>query len=141
MKYSNRSLECFPVRTSEIAFVNVISLASASIVQIGDRGSTHAKLRALAVQRKEDHSTAGEAYFESYDIFSRPWPIISDPWLQSGQPDNLNRCNHSPRISVGCVSVIALSSSSSLHVGNSYSVVGEARVKHIRQFPQDTTIM
>jgi spore germination protein PE len=129
---------CSPVRTAQVGFLNVISLASASIVQVGDRGSTHARLSALAVQRKEDHRTAGEAYFESYEIFSRPWPVLRDPAFDSGQAVQSRACHVSPRISVGCVSVIAISSSSSLHVGNSYSVIGEARVKHIRQFPQET---
>lgn len=129
---------CAPVRTAQVGFVNVISLASASIVQVGDRGSTHARLSALAVQRKEDHWTAGEAYFESHDIFSRPWPILRDPAYESGQVLQAVSCHVSPRISVGCVSVIAISSSSSLHIGNSRSVLGEARVKHIRQFPLGT---
>lgn len=134
MKGTDELSPSFPVRTSQVGFVNVISVASASIVQMGDRGSTHARLSAIAVQRKEDHITAGEAYFESYDIFSRPWPTLHQPYFESTPEPVTSWCNHSPRISVGCVSVIAISSSSSLHIGNSCSVVGEARVKHIRQF-------
>ncbi|MDQ6421085.1 spore germination protein GerPE [Paenibacillus sp. LHD-117] len=128
------------MRTSQVGMISLISLASASTVQIGDRGSTNAKLNAIAVQRKEDHSSAGEAYFESYPVFSRDWPVLRDPEFESGRALSYRRCNHSPRISVGCVSVIALSSSSSLHIGNSYSVVGEARVKHIRQFADESDL-
>jgi spore germination protein PE len=131
---------CAPVRTAQVGFINVISLASASIAQVGDRGSTHARLSALAVQRKEDHWSAGEAYFESYEIFSRPWPVLRDPAFDSGQVLKERTCHVVPRIAVGCISVIAVSSSSSLHIGNSYSVIGEARVKHIRQFPQETEL-
>lgn len=131
---------CIPVRTSQVGFINVISVANASIVQVGDRGSTHARLSALAVQRKEDHWTAGEAYFESHDIFSRPWPILRVPAFEAGQVLQARTCHVSPRISVGCVNVIAISSSSSLHIGNSRSVIGEARVKHIRQFPQEAEL-
>ncbi|MHA6483761.1 spore germination protein GerPE [Paenibacillus sp. strain BS8-2] len=139
-QHDNGYSNCFPVRTAQVGFLHVISLASASIVQVGDRGSTHARLSALAVQRKEDHATAGEAFFEDYEIFDRPWPILYDQAYESGQVIRAHTCHESPKISVGCVSIIAVSSSSSLHIGNSYSVIGEARVKHIRQFPKTTQL-
>lgn len=128
----------YAVRTAKIGAVCMISAASASIVQFGDRGDTHAMLRALAVQRAEDHSTSGDAYFEAYPIFRRPLPYFIDPLHDAGQLIAMERINHCPDITVGFVRVTALSSASSFLAGNARSNNGISKIKHIRQFPSQS---
>jgi spore germination protein PE len=124
------------IRTAVIGFVYVVSAASASAVQFGDRGETAGRLWGLAVQRAEDHLTAGSVYFESYDLFSRPYPVLSDEAFDSGNAVTVKRDNPCQRISVGCIRVIAAGSASSIQAGNNMRLLGDSRIKHIRQYPK-----
>lgn len=128
------SLESYPIRTAEIGIISVIDVSQSGNVQLGDRGYFKPLLRALAVQRQEEHAKAGNAYFESYDIFNRPLPILYDPAADAEEAVVISRTNHSPRISVGCINVIAVGSSSSLQAGNTMCVTAESRISNIRQF-------
>lgn len=124
------------IRTAVIGFVYIISAASGSAVQFGDRGETFGRLRALAVQRAEDHRTAGNVYFESYDLFRRPYPVLNDEAFDSGNAVSLKRENPCQRLSVGCIRVIAAGSASSIQAGNNMRLIGDSRIKHIRQYPK-----
>lgn len=124
------------VRTAQIGIVYIISAASASAIQFGDRGETNAKLQALAVQRSESHATAGNVYFESYPMFTNPYPVPQDPELYSGADIAISRSNVCPTISVGCIRVIAAGSASSIQAGNNMRVIADSRIKHTRQFPR-----
>lgn len=123
----------YPIRISELGSLEIISVGSASIVQLGDRAELNASIRGLAVQRAIDHKDAGDAYFESYSIFDRPLPSLPAP---SSENDQLimRKQNKNQRISVGCIYMIALSGAASLLVGNGMQITAESRIKHIRQF-------
>lgn len=125
------------VRTSQVGVLTIIGASSSTMVQIGDRGRTDARIRALAVQRQEEHLTAGEVYFESYEVFSRPLPVLSDPAYEAGEVIRAERKHEQPCIRVGCIRVTAAAVASSIQIGNGRSVRGEARIKHIRQYPVD----
>lgn len=125
------------VRTSQVGVLSIIGASSSTTVQLGDRGETDAKARALAVQRQEEHLTAGEVFFESYDVFSRPLPVLTDPAYEAGQVIQTWRSNAQPCIRVGCIRVTAAAVASTIQIGNGRSVRGEARIKHIRQYPVD----
>ncbi|WP_028610406.1 spore germination protein GerPE [Paenibacillus harenae] len=126
----------YPIRTANIGSVCIISAASSAVVQFGDRGETNARLRALALQRKEDHTTAGDVFFESYTVFYRDMPKLIDPDYDSGQVLALERSNRSPHINVGCIHIIAAGSSSSILAGNGMNLTADSRIKHIRQYPR-----
>lgn len=131
---------CTPyrVRTSQIGAICIVSAATATAVQFGDRCKTDMRLRALAVQRKEDHAKSGDVYFESYRIFSRPDPVLVDPEFEAGRVIRTSKTHCDPCIRVGFVRVIAAGNSSSIHIGNGHSVTGQSRIKHIRQYPKES---
>lgn len=125
------------VRTSQVGVLYIIGASSSTTVQLGDRGETDAMARALAVQRQEEHLTSGEVFFESYDVFSRPLPVLVDPAYDAGQVIKVRRSNAQPCIRVGCIRVTAAAVASTIQIGNGRSVRCEARIKHIRQYPID----
>jgi spore germination protein PE len=133
---SKRISAAFPPRTSQVGALCIISAGSAATVQLGDRGETRARLRALAVQRKEDHTESGNVYFESYPIFSRHHPILRDPAIESGAYIQTSFENADPCIRVGCIHVIAAGNASSVQIGNGKLVTGDSRIKNIRQYPK-----
>ncbi|WP_182914207.1 spore germination protein GerPE [Paenibacillus sp. 1011MAR3C5] len=127
-----------PTRTSQVGAICIISASSSTAIQFGDRCRTDARLLALAVQRKEDHATSGDVYFESYRIFSRPAPILIDPAFDEGRVLRMSRTNCEPCIRVGFIRVIAAGNSTSIHIGNGHCVTGNSRIKHIRQYPKES---
>ncbi|MGM0880605.1 MAG: spore germination protein GerPE [Bacillota bacterium] len=131
---NNRSGETFPIRTANIGTFFVITASSAAVIQFGDRGETTARLRGLAVQRQEDHTTAGDFFFESYEIYNRPLPVLVDPDYDNGQVIRLNRTNCEPYITVGSISVIGAGSASSIQAGNGMRYTADSRIVNIRQF-------
>jgi spore germination protein PE len=126
----------YPIRTANIGWITIISAASSAAVQFGDRGETNARLRALALQRQESHSTAGDVFFESYPVFYRDLPKLIDPDYDNGQVLALERSNCSPNITVGCIHIIAAGSSASILAGNGMNLTADSRIKHIRQYPR-----
>ncbi|CAM3961964.1 spore germination protein GerPE [Paenibacillus alkaliterrae] len=126
----------FPIRTANVGAICIISAAKSASVQLGDRGETKAKLRAIALQRQEDHTTAGDVFFESYPIFYRPFPVLNDPVDDNGAVIQLDRVNGSPNITVGCIRVTAAGSAASILAGNGMHLTADSRIKHIRQYPR-----
>lgn len=123
----------YPIRTSELGALIVDSAASSSIIQLGDRKEVKASLLGLAVQREVDHIQGGEFYFESYEIFDRPLPSLSE----SPDEDNhvvIHRQNKQPCIRVGCIKVLAMSGTALLLIGNGQTTTAESRISNIRQF-------
>lgn len=131
-----QSENSYPIRTANVGSVCIISVAQAGTVQFGDRAETNGLIRALALQRQEDHTTAGDVFFESYPLFFRPLPVLVDPVFENGQGVQLMRTNCSPNIIVGNIQVIAAGSSASIQIGNGMKLTGESRIKHIRQYPR-----
>lgn len=135
-RINDQTRSTYAVRTSSVGFLRVISIAQAGVFQVGDRANTNSKLRAIAVQRQEDHMKSGEAFFESYEIFNRPLPVLHDPEFDDGNGIQLSRTNCSPNITVGYLQVIAAGSAASILIGNGVNLQAESRIKHIRQFPR-----
>ena len=119
----------YPVRVSEVGGVYLTSMSSASIAQFGDRADVKASLRGIAVQRESDHLVSNDVYFEAYDIFSQPVPPLSPFLALAAQSDPLEMrtTNREPRISVGCIEIIAASSSALVLVGNGVNTRAESR--------------
>jgi spore germination protein PE len=116
--------------------VSIISVGEACIVQFGDRAETDAKLIAIAVQRQESHSTAGDVFFESYPMYFNPVPVLNDPDFDNGQVIQLERTNCIPNITVGVIAIIAVASSTSVLIGNGMDLTADSRIKNIRQYPR-----
>ncbi|MBM7563573.1 spore germination protein GerPE [Paenibacillus sacheonensis] len=125
----------YPVRVSEVGGVCLTSIGTASIAQFGDRADVNAFIRGIAVQRESDHLDSQNVYFESYDIFNQPVPPIT-PWLAEAakEPLEMRTTNREPRISVGSIEIIAVSSSALVLVGNGVHTRAESRISNIRQF-------
>ncbi|MBD3918656.1 spore germination protein GerPE [Paenibacillus sp. PR3] len=120
-------------RVSEVQGINLINISQAGVMQLGDRSESNAMLRALAIQRQKDHPYAGDIFFESYVIFSRPIPAI----IEADDDDSVvqtYRLNQNPCISVGCISIISAGASSQIVIGRGQTHRSESRIKHIRQF-------
>ncbi|MFX3633634.1 MAG: spore germination protein GerPE [Candidatus Pristimantibacillus sp.] len=135
--YTHNDLEPtadYPIRTAEIGRVSIIDVSLSAIIQFGDRGEFTPLLRALAVQRQEDHLVAGNVYFESYSIFNRPLPELIDPAAEGDEAITITRTNHSPSICVGQIKITAVGAASSMQAGNTMCTIAEARIKHIRQY-------
>ncbi|WP_127530076.1 spore germination protein GerPE [Paenibacillus kobensis] len=127
------SLDDTNIRTSEVQGIYVNTLSQAGMLQIGDRSESNAVLRALAVQRQEDHPYAGDVFFESYVIFDRPIPAFID----ANDPDSFvvtHRWNACPVISVGCISITSAGAAAQIVIGTGQTHRSEARIKHIRQY-------
>ncbi|MFC4810016.1 spore germination protein GerPE [Paenibacillus sp. GCM10023250] len=131
----------YPVRVSEVGGVYVNSISTASIIQFGDRANVNAKLRGVAVQRESDHLSSNRVYFESYTIFSRPVPPVS-PFLAEAAKDpvQVRTVNRDPRIGVGCIEIIAVSSSATVLTGNGVNMRAESRISNIRQYAKPALI-
>jgi len=122
----------YPIRTSELERLQVISVSESSIIQAGDRSEVYAQLQTIAVQRELDNTVAGEALFSSYPIFKRPWPFdIQGP---APLPVEVTTRNLSPSIQVCSVDIIAVSSAALILIGNGRVSRAESRIKHIRQY-------
>ncbi|MFP7295741.1 spore germination protein GerPE [Neobacillus niacini] len=115
-------------RSSIVNSVKVNSASFASLVQLGDSRIINGFSRALAVQREADVFNAKEGNFSKYSVFTEPIPLVPIS-------ETLSISSHHilPVIKVNNISILAMSSSAILHVGNSENVSMEARVKHIRQ--------
>jgi spore germination protein PE len=115
-------------RSSVVNSIKVHSASFASTIQLGDSRIINGFSRALAVQREADVFYAKEGNFSKYPVFSEP--IL---FLPITEKLSLSTHNTLPVIKVNNISILAMSSSTILHVGNSENISMEARVKHIRQ--------
>ncbi|MFD1955891.1 spore germination protein GerPE [Paenibacillus thailandensis] len=123
----------YPIRTAEVGCISIIDISLSSILQLGDHAEATPVLRGLALQR-ETLRGKGDVYFEAYDIFDRPLPVLRDPVAEAGLDVSIGRYNHSPRICVGGIRIIAVSASSIIQAGNGMRHTAESRIKHIRQY-------
>ncbi|BBH19588.1 hypothetical protein Back11_09330 [Paenibacillus baekrokdamisoli] len=124
----------YPIRISELGRLELISVATSSIVQLGDRSELQSSIRGLAVQRAISHEDAGNVYFESYSIFNRPLPSIPETLDDSEGQLIMKTHNKDPRISVGSIYVIAVSGAASVLIGNGMKTTAQSRIKDIRQY-------
>jgi len=115
-------------RTSKVDSVNLTSLGSSSLLQLGDSEEIQSVTHALAVHQEKEYFNENNGNFANYSIFKRLhlFTPILDPIVM--QTTSLNQI-----IKVGCINIIALSSSATLHIGNSGHIQTDTRIKHIRQ--------
>ncbi|MGM7701452.1 spore germination protein GerPE [Pseudalkalibacillus sp. Hm43] len=115
-------------RTSVVQNMQITSLVSASIVQIGDTRILTPSSKALAVQRQESTYDPKEHEFDMYPMFTAPFP----PFEYETIP--VNTVQEVPAIHVNSIKIIGIAASSVVRVGKTDYICNEARVKHIRQF-------
>ncbi|MEH6992721.1 spore germination protein GerPE [Neobacillus drentensis] len=114
-------------RSSVVNAIKVNSGSFSSTIQLGDSRIINGFSRALAVQREAETFYVKEGNFSNYPIFSEPIPL--SPITEK---ISLSTHNTHPVIKVNNISILAMSSSAILHIGNSENVSMEARIKHIR---------
>jgi len=115
-------------RSSSVNHIKVTSASISSVIQLGDSTIINGLNRAIAVQREQQLFLGDEEDFSTYPIFQRPLVFP-----QEKEEIIISSYNQNPMIKVQTINVIAFSSSSILHVGNTQSINMEARIKHIRQ--------
>jgi spore germination protein PE len=115
-------------RLSKVNQLRITSVSNSSITQIGDSNQIHASSKALAVQREAEVFYDYEGDFSLFPIFSEPIPFSPLDGNVS-----FNKIDLLPCIKVPYISIVGVSSSSIIHIGNSKNVYMESRVKHIRQ--------
>jgi spore germination protein PE len=120
-------------RISEVRGIQILNISLSGVLQLGDRSESNSMLRAIALQRQEDHNLSEDVFFESYVIFSRPIPAITDANDDDSivQTYRLNQC---PRISVGCMNITNVGASAQVVIGRGQNHRAESRIKDIRQF-------
>jgi spore germination protein PE len=119
-------------RSSVVNTVHVTSASFASTIQLGDSRIINGYSQALAVQREAELYYTKEGNFSRYPIFSEPIPL---PPIT--EKIGLSTHHSTPVIKVSDISILAMSSTAILHVGNSENISLEARVKHIRQLENE----
>ncbi|HZG74692.1 MAG TPA: spore germination protein GerPE [Paenibacillus sp.] len=117
-----------PPRASVVGDLYVVSLAAASIVQIGDGAIVDSRSRAIAVKREFPVYLGNEGDFERYPLFRAaiPTPVSLLPADVRFAPEPSN-------IVVGQVSVLAASSSAVVQIGSNGAISNESRQKQFRQ--------
>lgn len=117
-----------PSRTSVVNEMRVTGVDSASTLLIGDLVAFKPKARAIAVQREVPFFLGREGAFEVYKAFTKPIPQ-----MESDDQVMLELQQTVPQITVGCISVFSVTTSSLLQVGSVARIEGENRLMHIRQ--------
>jgi spore germination protein PE len=121
-------------RSSSVKNIKITNAALSSVIQLGDSSIINGLNRAIAVQREKQLFIGDEEDFLKYPIFRRPIVIPPDK-----EEIMISSFHQNPMIHVNSINVIAFSSSSILHVGNTKTINMEARIKHIRQLlPRST---
>ncbi|MGG4453430.1 spore germination protein GerPE [Brevibacillus porteri] len=119
-------------RTSHVRKLDVLSVDTSSVLQIGDSRQIDAVANILAVQREQAIFYENEFMFENYSAFSVPLtpPSLSDPICI----DTFHDC---PYIFIRKVEVPFIAGSSIVHVGSNESIKLETRVVNIRHIFQE----
>lgn len=113
-------------RTSIVNRMKTISITQSSIYEIGDAYQAKPTSKVIALQ-KEGQTFQGDLEFEDFSIF------LKKPNLPSTLPNIKKRSvHHNPFIHVNQTSILAVSSSSIVQVGNLNHIKADSRVKHFR---------
>ncbi|MFD2116094.1 spore germination protein GerPE [Paenibacillus yanchengensis] len=117
-------------RSALIGGIDITSIASAATFQVGDRHTSNATTRALAVQQKLDSAAQMEVDFSQFPFFQSTMPSI-DTYVP---PENnqFHRTLQQDKIQVGFVRILAASTAATVLAGNSSRYHADARVKHFR---------
>ncbi|GED60325.1 spore germination protein GerPE [Brevibacillus formosus] len=119
-------------RTSHVHKLDVISVDTSSVLQIGDSQQIDAVSNILAVQREQAIFYENEFMFEDYSVFSVPLtpPSLSEPICI----DTFHDC---PYIFIQKVEVPFVAGASVVHLGSNESITLETRIVNIRHIFQD----
>ncbi|MED1782185.1 spore germination protein GerPE [Brevibacillus fortis] len=119
-------------RTSHVHKLDVLSVDTSSVLQIGDSRQIDAVANILAVQREQAIFYENEFMFEDYSVFSVPLtpPSLVDPICI----DTFHDC---PYIFIRKVEVPFVAGASIVHLGSNESITLETRVVNIRHLFQD----
>ncbi|QOQ56045.1 spore germination protein GerPE [Bacillus amyloliquefaciens] len=117
-------------RISRLRSAKVNSVGIGSVFQAGDTNEINMKVKILADQRSLAVYRDDEGSFnrKEYQIFRQPAVM---PLPETGVQSAF--CHENPSIRVRNVKVQGLSSASVLQIGSSSVVLGDSRLKHIRQ--------
>ncbi len=121
-------------RNSFIEKMEVISLISGSVVEVGDSVQLSSLSNVVAVNRETEIFYGNEGDFNAIPLFSE---IIPTPGLPYVKPI-IKKHNELADIKVRKIAVKGISASAILQVGNTKNVVMESRVWHQRQLEQHT---
>lgn len=114
-------------RTSIVNEIKTTGITNSSTAEIGDSAYIHAFSRAFALQREEQLFLGDEVQFSNYDVFKRPFP--DEPLAEQ---IHFESTAMNPFIKVGSINIMAVSSSSILHIGSSRNICLESRIMHVR---------
>ncbi|MBG9944894.1 spore germination protein GerPE [Brevibacillus formosus] len=119
-------------RTSHVHKLDVISVDTSSVLQIGDSQQIDAVSNILAVQREQAIFYENEFMFEDYSVFSVPLtpPSLSEPICI----DTFHDC---PYIFIRKVEVPFVAGASVVHLGSNESITLETRIVNIRHIFQN----
>ncbi|NGP44516.1 spore germination protein GerPE [Bacillaceae bacterium SIJ1] len=113
-------------RTSLVQNIQIVTVSSSSVTQIGDSYRIQANSQTIAVQREEEIFFGNEGDFTD-SFFTKPFP-----YPQPETNVQLRRIQASPYLSVQRIRFIGVAASSVVHIGSTHHVRMESRVKHIR---------
>lgn len=119
-------------RISKVKSLLSDTVSFCSTMQIGDTSYIDGNSLAIAVQKKSETFESVDVHFEDYDIFKKPFYILS-----LNEPVISRFSNPNPFIRVGNINIIGISASSVVGVGNVGHARMESRVKHIREVPKE----
>ncbi|MFB4167128.1 spore germination protein GerPE [Virgibacillus sp. JSM 102003] len=117
-------------RIASVKHIEVHGLTYSGVFNIGDTSNARPKTRGLAIQKEGAAFADDEGlYFNKFTIFQR-----EANWPSDALKIHKNTLNHSDIIQVESISILGVSQSAILHIGNLNELSAEARVKHFRQY-------
>ncbi|MGX4294910.1 spore germination protein GerPE [Bacillus velezensis] len=117
-------------RISRLRNAKINSVGIASVFQAGDTNEINMRIKVLADQRSLAVYRDDEGSFnkKEYQIFRQPAVM---PLPETGVQSAF--CHENPSIRVRNVKVQGISSASVVQIGSTSVVLGDSRLKHIRQ--------
>ncbi|MGL4820005.1 MAG: spore germination protein GerPE [Bacilli bacterium] len=118
------------VRTSVVPQVDIITVNTTSVFQIGDSEWIRTRSNALALQREFSYFVTTEYNDTFYRTFYEPFepPAFEPTTIQ------LDRTNEGSTIFVQGVRISAVASSGIFHIGSTIHVDSEVRILQVRQY-------
>jgi spore germination protein PE len=119
-------------RYSKVNTAYVNSIGISSVFQIGDSMEIAPEVNVLAVQREEERHFGTEGDLSQYPIFQEeiPQPILYEQLTT-------NFFHENPSINVNRIDILAISSSSVVHIGSTKDITCVNRTKHIRHYKEN----
>ncbi|MFS0556450.1 spore germination protein GerPE [Brevibacillus sp. 179-C9.3 HS] len=119
-------------RTSHVRKLDVLSVDTSSVLQIGDSRQIDSVSNILAVQREQAIFYENEFMFEDFSVFSVP---LTPPSLF--EPLCIDTFHDCPYIFIRKVEVPFVAGASVVHIGSNESISLETRVVNIRHLLRD----